>query len=90
MAGQEGWVALTKDARIRYKPNELEALKESGALVIVVTAGNATGTRLAEIVVKALPRILQVAASARRPAAFSLGASGNPRPIYPRSDPGEK
>jgi len=33
---RRGWVAITHDARIRYKPNELAAIKRHNARLIVV------------------------------------------------------
>ena len=34
--GQRGWVALTHDTRIRYKPNELAAVKRNNVRLLVV------------------------------------------------------
>lgn len=34
--GEKGWVAVTRDRRIRYKPNELEAVKKHGVVLLVV------------------------------------------------------
>lgn len=34
--GQNGWVAITHDGRIRYKPNELATVKECGVRLLVV------------------------------------------------------
>ncbi|HEV8040842.1 MAG TPA: hypothetical protein VGP62_18360 [Bryobacteraceae bacterium] len=38
--GERGWVVLTKDQRLRYRPFEIAALRASGARVFVLTAGN--------------------------------------------------
>ncbi len=54
--GEQGWVALTHDRRIRYKPNELEAvIRHEVALLVIV--GSAPHPDLAHGFVKTLPRI---------------------------------
>jgi predicted nuclease of predicted toxin-antitoxin system len=39
-AGERGWVVLTKDQKLRYRPLEISALRASKARVFVLTAGN--------------------------------------------------
>ena len=41
--GERGWVVLTKDQRLRYRPLEIAALRASKARVFVLTAGNLRG-----------------------------------------------
>jgi hypothetical protein len=54
--GREGWVAVTHDARIRYKPNELAAvIKHRVPLLVVV--GKAPFPDLARAFVATRPRI---------------------------------
>ena len=36
VAGAQGWLAITHDARIRYKPNELAAVKRNRVALLVV------------------------------------------------------
>jgi PIN like domain len=55
--GRNGWVLLTKDSRIRYRRNELQAL-----------LSNLPGLEMAEIFVKALPAIKKMCL--RQPAPF--------------------
>ena len=38
--GKRGWIALTHDRRIRYKPNELSAVMQHGVALLVIV-GNA-------------------------------------------------
>lgn len=52
-----GWVALTHDARIRYKPNELAAIVQHKATLLVIV-GQAPYAELARYFVKTLPRVL--------------------------------
>lgn len=55
--GQHGWVAITHDSRIRYKPNELAAvIKHRVALLVMV--GHAPYPQLAHSFVATKDRIL--------------------------------
>ncbi len=64
--GGRGWVAVTHDARIRHKPNELAAVTEShiGLLVVV---GKVPHAELARSFVATSRRILRFLASHERP-----------------------
>ena len=66
--GDRGWVILTKDQRLRYRPLELAALRSSRARVFILVAGNLRGSEIAAVFVKALPRIYRILAS--RPGPF--------------------
>ncbi len=61
------WVVLTKDERIRYRPLEADALRRAGLRVFVVICGSVTGTATAEILLKAMPRIVNLARGKRAP-----------------------
>lgn len=54
--GRRGWIVLTHDERIRYKPNELAAVMRHGVALLVVQ-GQAPFPQLAEWFVQTLPRI---------------------------------
>ena len=54
--GQRGWVALTHDRRIRYKPNERNAVIRHGVALLVIV-GHAAYPDLAHSFVATLPRI---------------------------------
>jgi len=55
-----GWAIITKDRRIRYRPLELAAVREAKARLFVLTAGNATGSEMADILVGHLPRMQRI------------------------------
>jgi hypothetical protein len=74
--GRRGWIVLTRDQRLRYRPAEIQALRESGCLVFVVTAGQMTGPDLAALLVTVLPAILDMALSSKRPAIYRVTSSG--------------
>ena len=54
--GERGWVAITHDRRIRYKPNELGAVVRHRVPLLVVV-GRAPYPELATAFVSTLPRI---------------------------------
>lgn len=45
--GKRGWIAITHDARIRYKPNELAAVMQH-RLALLVVVGHAPYAQLAQ------------------------------------------
>ena len=54
--GRNGWIAITHDTRIRYKPNELAAVVRHRVALLVVV-GKAPLPELARSYVATLPRI---------------------------------
>lgn len=54
--GRRGWIVLTHDERIRYKPNELAAVMRHRVALLVVQ-GRAPFAQLAQWFVQTLPRI---------------------------------
>jgi hypothetical protein len=64
--GKRGWVALTHDRRIRYKPNERDAVIRHG-LALLVIVGDAPFPELAHAFVATIPRIEQFLASHQPP-----------------------
>lgn len=68
IVGAKGWIVLTKDTRIRYRPNEKQALMGAGVRAFVFTSGSLSGSQMADAVVEALPEMMKLLAS--RPGAF--------------------
>lgn len=54
--GKRGWIALTHDRRIRYKPNERDAVMQHGVALLVII-GAAPFPELARAFVATVPRI---------------------------------
>lgn len=54
--GKKGWIAVTHDGRIRYKPNELKAVMDS-EVALLVAVGKAPYPELARVFVATEPRI---------------------------------
>jgi hypothetical protein len=64
--GARGWIALTHDQRIRYKPNERDAVMRHGVALLVVV-GTAPFPELALNFVVTLPRVRRFVARNRPP-----------------------
>ena len=77
VVGERGWVVLTKDQRLRYRPLEIAALRASNARVLVLTAGNLRGIEIAAVFVTALPRIFTLLHSVPGPFVARVLQSGH-------------
>jgi len=73
--GERGWVVLTKDQRLRYRPLEKAALRSSNARVFVLTAGNLRRSEIAAVFVSALPQIFKILRSRPGPFVASISKS---------------
>ena len=74
--GQQNWVILTKDQRLRYRPLEIAALRASGARVFVLVAGNLRGSDIASVFVAALPAICRILHAHNGPFVARIAKSG--------------
>lgn len=74
--GQQNWVVLTKDQRLRYRPLEIAALRASGARVFVLVAGNLRGSEIAWVFVAALPAICRILYAQEGPFVARIAKSG--------------
>ena len=77
MASQHGWIAITRDQRIRRKPSELAAIRRSRAIIFVFTSGNLSADDTARILLRALPQTYRLATGAKRPRLFSIRRDGS-------------
>lgn len=82
--GQRGWVAITHDERIRYKPNERDAVMRHGVSMLLVV-GNAPFPHLAEHFVHTLPRI-ETFLAAHQPPFIAKVHRPTPKEIAARAD----
>ena len=64
--GQNGWIALTNDVRLRYNPNERDAIAGSNGAVIIL-ASDYTHQQLAENFLAARELIVNFVRSNRPP-----------------------
>jgi len=66
--GERGWIVLTKDDRIRYRPAALEAYRRNKVQVFIFGSGEMKAQEMADAFVKALPKLLRFARN--KPAPF--------------------
>ena len=79
LVGRMGWVALTKDKNIRYRTAELESIRRNAARIIVIRAKNATGSDIAELLVKGRRRIARFVAKTVAPFVAAIDGSSRIR-----------
>lgn len=75
-AGKRRWVVLTRDKNIRRRPNELQAFRDSGVIVFVLTAGDASAADTATLVSRLYLRLIRKAQATKAPAMFSVTLAG--------------
>ncbi len=78
-AGLAGWIALTKDRRIRYRTIERRALEAAGVAAFVFSGKNLTGDMIAAAIVTALPKMQRLIRKTRRPFIATVTAGGDVR-----------
>ena len=82
-AGERGWVVLMKDAKIRYRPAELQVVIDHDLKAFCLTNANLRGLEMAERFVENLGRIIRV--SERRPGPYIYGVYRDAvRPLWPK------
>jgi predicted nuclease of predicted toxin-antitoxin system len=76
-----GWVVVTRDKNIRYRVNELAAMRAAKLHVFVFTQGALTARETGRLLVDCYPAIVQAVQQTRPPAFFSIARSGQVRPL---------
>jgi len=75
-AGRHGWVILTADERIRYKPAEKAALLNSGTLTFLLASRKGlTGVEMADAFLSVEVSIINAIAKQHPPAIFKVYAA---------------
>ena len=76
LVGETGWIALTKDRNLRYRTAEIKSVAQHAARIIVIRAKNATGSDIAELLVKGRPQIARFAAKQNAPFVAAIYRNG--------------
>ena len=75
-AGRRGWIILTADERVRYKPAEKAALLASGTITFVLASRKGlTGAEMAEAFLSARTSVENAIVRQRPPAIFKVYAT---------------
>lgn len=75
-AGAQKWIVLMRDQRIRHRTLEIQSLRDARVGAFVLTAGQATARETAVVVIRKLPKMLNISRSERKPFLYTLGISG--------------
>ena len=57
--GKRGWIVLTKDDRLRYRPAALESYRRHDVRVFIFGSGEMKAQEMADAFTKALPKVLR-------------------------------
>ena len=79
--GRHGWIVLTRDQRIRNRPNELRAAREARLHVFALTSGNLSAAETVEIVLAAWPAMRRAVADNEPPMFWSITRGGGVKPL---------
>lgn len=78
-AGRRGWVVVTRDQKIRHRPNELAAVRAAKVHLFALTSGNLSSAETATVIVKAWPRICRAVGATAPPGLWSVTRGGEVR-----------
>lgn len=74
--GSEGWILITRDKRIRYRPAEWTALKEHGVGAFFMGGKQRSRCQLIQQLVRNWPRMKELAGKTQLPFSFQVPPSG--------------
>lgn len=75
-AGRQGWIVLLRDQKVRYRQPETAAILAAKVAAFVFTGGQVTAAETAEVLVRRLDKMINIAASERRPFVYTITAGG--------------
>lgn len=75
--GAEGMILITRDERIRFRPNELAALRDNRVGAFFLGGKNRSRCELIQQLIRNWPRMKELAEKTRRPFAFRIPPSGS-------------
>jgi hypothetical protein len=81
--GQNGWLLVTKDKKIRYNELEKTAVLQHRVREFYFSSGNYSGTEMAEILVAALPGMAKICRKHDPPFIASIAKSGSVNLRFP-------
>ena len=71
--GDNGWIVLARDKRIRHRRLELDSLTSHGVAAFVFICGQATAAETADIVDSLLQKFVNMAVSEPKPFMYTFG-----------------
>ncbi len=86
-AGKDRWIVVTRDRKLRKRPNEVAAIFEHRVFAVVIAAHGATGQEVAEQLRLHANRIVELASTEKPPAIYTLTKRGGPQRYEIRKRP---
>ena len=77
LAGQKGWIAITKDKNIRHRHAQLASIRKYATRTVVIRVKIATGELIAQVLIKNRNRIFQLYSSDNSPLVVGIDRNGN-------------
>lgn len=75
-AGRLGWIVLLRDQKVRYRQSETVAIVTAKVAAFVFTGGQVKAVETAEVLVRRLDKMINIATSERRPFVYTITAGG--------------
>ncbi len=75
-AGENSWIVITKDKKIRYRKSEFEMVREYNVRMFTLTSGNMTAEDMGDILSGAIPAIRRFIAATEPPFIATISKSG--------------
>lgn len=76
------WIAITRDKRLRYRPNEIATIRAARAKVIIATtSGNLSSVELAKLLVGGFKKIDNFVRKQRGPFVATMAKDGSIKKI---------
>lgn len=75
-AGNQGWIVLMRDQRVKHRALEIQALRDARVGAFVLTAGQATAQSSSVVILSKLKTILNISRSERKPFLYTIGMTG--------------
>lgn len=76
VVAKQGWAIATRDNRIRHRPAERAAVREAGAILVVLRGGGLRGEVMASMLADAYPALCKLVARYQAPMIVHLYAGG--------------
>jgi predicted nuclease of predicted toxin-antitoxin system len=77
LCSEKNWIAITKDAQIKYNELIRTSIQKSTVGIFILKAKNLTGDQIGELIVKAYPTILKYIKKTKRPFVASIHSNGS-------------
>jgi len=90
LAGERGWVVLSKNENIRRNQIEIAEILKSGVAAFISTASNITADELAASFLTAMPAIRRVLQRYERPVLATVSRSGTVTVVWTKKGPASK